>query len=306
MNGSWGKHREAFLQDGKARRLRATTMAEYTTSLDRFFKFLGDRPLDRGAVTDWTVAMQEEGLADRTITKHLRGLRVFVRFAAAETGEQPLKIRMPIVRQERERPALTQEQIERVDAHLNEHYPLAGRRGDKVRHLQYHLRFWFPLEVGLRIREGLAVRWNDIDLGRGTVYLAAAKTKNDRHAALTTVWGRLVELLGRVERQEGYLLYPLFGENKRISLTPGARPLTYQGYRRYLDTLNGQVKLEIEFHAHDLRRTCITQMILAGAPIPVVAGQVGHLRWSTTQIYDKSTADQRVELLLKMMQQVSK
>ena len=143
--GKWAGLWQAFLQDARARRLRPTTIAEYEYSLKRFFEFVGDREPDRAAVRDWTVALQEEGLADRTITKHLRGLKVFMRFCSAEdTTIPPLKIPMPIVREEEEKHALTQAQIEQVDESLNDWYPLTGR-GRTAKNLQMHLRFWLAL-----------------------------------------------------------------------------------------------------------------------------------------------------------------
>src|SRR3990167_9341507 len=253
----------AFFEQKQADGVQPSTSAEYRFTLNRFFAFLGDRPIDRAAVRSWTLAMQEEkrilkdgtvvkGLADRTIAKHLRGLKVYIRFVAAEKDEQPLKMGKYIVRTEKERLALTEPQIEQIDTYLHEWFPLK-RRGN----VQQHLRFWLLLETGARVREILALKWSDVQLDKGTLKITTFKTGGFRHVGLSAAWKKLPELLERVENKKGYLLYPLYSDprrGKRISLTPGARPFDYQGYRRYLTTLNNRVKLGFRFTAHDLRR----------------------------------------------------
>ena len=304
QNGELSKLYRAFFEQKEIDRKRPSTLGEYRYSLDRFLKFLGDRPVDRETIRGWTGSLQKEGLAQSTTAKHLRNLRCFVRFAADERGELPMKVSVPKVDEVEEKSALTQEQIELVDQYLNSRFPLRGLR--LLANLQQHLRFWLVLETGMRIQEALGLKWDRVDLGRGNLQLAGVDTKTGRkrEPSIDTAWGTLSKLLARVPEGErvGWVLYSRPGNRED---KPGGYRLTYQGYRRYLTTLNAHAGAGVVFHAHDLRRTAISCMLHAGYPIPAVAAQVGHVNWSTTQLYDKTTAQQRVELFAQMRAKVS-
>jgi integrase len=69
---------------------------------------------------------------------------------------------------------------------------------------------------------------------------------------------------------------------------PQGKPLTRSTFYSVWDRAREILGLP-EMKAHNLRATYITWLLNGGAPIPIVAEQVGHERWSTTKGYWGST-----------------
>ncbi len=298
---------DEFVNSKKAQGRSPNTLKEYATVLLDFFEWLDGGSLSPAALDGFMVALREgwqpatrderwhRERSDATIRKYARTLRTFVIFATERGHMEGFKVRIPELREERDKFALTLEQVDTIGKYLNVRQVKKGKRINHLFHRD-ELAFWLVLETGCRIGEALALTWADVDLERGTVFIMAAKTRYNRHAAINTLWHKASELLELEPHQNGPVIRTRDGE-----------PMKYQGYRKFIDRLNGKVDLgtrqnsrgEVEpvrFTAHDLRRTFITLALQQGIPVPVVAAQVGHTDWKTTQGYDRTDVAQRVDI----------
>jgi len=153
---------------------------------------------------------------------------------------------------------------------------LAARRDDEPRRPRPALD---PRRDGLRIGEALALRWRDIDLGTGTLYVAASKT----HAGV-----RRVDLSPALREE-----LTLWKTDARYAAPSDLVLCTSTGCRYYesnlrRDVLTPAVKAANErleklgvapigaVTFHSMRRTYATLQKLCGEPSDYVADQLGH------------------------------
>jgi integrase len=132
------------------------------------------------------------------------------------------------------------------------------------------------LLTGCRLREILHLRWDDIDLERGTAMLQDSKV--GRRALI--LGGTAVELLARIPRKSVYVI-------------PGASRIGLDGHP--VDAPRADLKrpwARVQAHAdlrgvrlHDLRHTFAAIGAGAGFGLQLVGGLLGHASPSTTQRY---------------------
>jgi integrase len=305
-----------FYREHRLKGSAESTIKEYETTFRYFGEWLlaQDRSFDRDSVIDFLLALKDEKqLADSTMHKHARNLRHLVNIAAEYDHIKPFKLTMPKVRNKEDKHYLTEDNVIAVGAYLDKKLEeflevyLGSPDSIPSRQLQEQLRFWLIIETGMRAEEALNLRWDDIDLERGTVYIRETKTNEPRHSAFNTLWHKAGAILEVVMTKSGYVLHRTRKRSNEFdSYThkhglPKVRlnecQLKYQGLRKSFDRLNAKVALPFHFTPHDLRRTYITLALQRGYPVNAVAKQVGHRDWRTTQGYDRTTVDDLVRIL---------
>jgi integrase len=140
--------------------------------------------------------------------------------------------------------------------------------------------------AGLRNSELCAVNVGDLDFAHGVIHVRDSKTEAGVRQVNMTPWLRDELLAYRATRPDAQPLDPAFP--------------TQTGARRDKDNLNrrviapaikaanalraerGESSLPDSVTAHTFRRTFITLMLEAGAPVPYVQAQVGHEDATTT------------------------
>ena len=143
---------------------------------------------------------------------------------------------------------------------------------------------------GLRIGEALSLRPSDVDEREGTVRVRAGKGKKDRVAVSD------VEALGylrawrEVRRRHGIDgRAPLFCTVADGTNDPGVRqpgkPLYTAYARALLPKLAERAGIDKRVHAHGLRHSHATELVQAGVPLHVIAGQLGHASTATPDTY---------------------
>ncbi len=131
---------------------------------------------------------------------------------------------------------------------------------------------------GLRIGEALALRWNDIDLGTGTLHVRAAKTeKGVREVHLTPALRELLTL-ARADRKNGDTGYV-------ISTATGKKHNPSNLRRDVLDSAVSKANVKLTELSiapiehctfHSLRRTFASLRCAVGDSSLEVADQIGH------------------------------
>ncbi len=135
--------------------------------------------------------------------------------------------------------------------------------------------FIAALDTGMRRGELLTLRWSDVDMAEGAIFIRAMNTK--------TLTARTVYLTKRLEAS----LRASF-EKRRLTLNPelvfGVRDA-----KRAFEVIRREAGLtDVRFH--DLRHTAATQLVRQGIPLAEVARVLGHQDISTTYRYVNADA----------------
>jgi integrase len=161
--------------------------------------------------------------------------------------------------------------------------------------------------TGLRAREALGLRWQDIDLDAATIRLRWQLGRDDRtYGPVKTEAGeRDLPVLPVLRRR--LIAHRLASPWKRpgdpVFAATSGKPKGYRNLRRALETIADE--LEIDLVSHDFRRSLASFLIVAArADEAAVTAVMGHTNIETTRrIYagDWREAEERNALLLRQL-----
>jgi integrase/recombinase XerD len=261
------------------RGLAENSLAAYGRDLRRivgYFKQAGAgsfQEVSRGQVARLLLTLREEGLAPRTVARHISSLRGLYRYLLAQghVKEDPTAhiessspwVRLPGV--------LSQEEVERLLAAPLTSNPL-GLRDKAMLELLY--------AAGLRVSEMVTLRLSDVDLEVGYVH-CLGKGGKDRVVPLgrdaqTAV--RRYLATSRAHLQRGRSSSTLFLNRLGYSLTR-------QGFWKLLRAYAAAAGIDRRVTPHTLRHSFATHLLERGADLRAVQVMLGHADISTTQIY---------------------
>ncbi len=139
---------------------------------------------------------------------------------------------------------------------------------------------------GLRVSEALALHPRDVDEAEGTVRVRNGKGKTDRVAVIDSealahlrAWTELRRRLGINGR------HPIFCSVAEGTTRKAGHRLDTSYVRRLLPKLAARAGIDKRVHAHGLRHSHATELVAAGVPLHVIAGQLGHASTATTDAY---------------------
>lgn len=261
------------------RGLAENSLSAYRRDLQRISGYLKQTgatsfsEVDRGLVARLLFWLREEGLAPRTVARHIASLRGLFRYLLAQGHVQ-----------------------EDPTAHLEASSPWARLPGvlsqDEVGHLlaapptgtHPGLRDKAMLELlyaaGLRVSELVTLRLSDVDLEVGYVR-CQGKGSKERVVPLgaeAQKWVRLYLSSARSVLAKGQSSSALF-------LNRFGRPLTRQGFWKILRAYAHAAGIDRRVTPHTLRHSFATHLLERGADLRAVQMMLGHADISTTQIY---------------------
>jgi integrase len=163
--------------------------------------------------------------------------------------------------------------------------------GENQHSIQYYVLFTLLARTGLRIREALALTWDDIDFENKTLtvnktlvyptnstpYLSTPKTKASlRTIKLEDVTIRLLKK-HRINRNEMYLMYSNYKkpETNIVFHQHDGRWLRTNVVREYFKEVCKRAGLPV-LSPHALRHTHAVHLLEAGANIKYVSERLGH------------------------------
>ena len=299
---------DRWLDTAAKPKLREKSYQSYESLLRRYIRpMLGERilsavtPLD---VQDAYQKMIDRGLSSRTVRYTHSVLRSAIRQAIRWRLllQDPTDgVQLPRLGR-REMRVLTAEQSRIfLSAALKTHYGSV---------------FAVALTTGMRPSEYLAVKWQDVDWGRGTVSVVRtlerasglwrfAETKRARSRRIIKLQDWVLETLkdlqGATRQSDGYS-WPAAAE--LIFTTPAGRPIHSDKLAKRFKAILCQAGLPM-IRLYDLRHTAATLALAAGVPPKVVAEQLGHASAAfTLDVYShllphmQAEAAERVEALL--------
>jgi integrase len=165
--------------------------------------------------------------------------------------------------------------------------------------------------TGMRLAEVLHLEWSQVDFLNGTIKLRSGETKNDQSRVIPIVPQLRTLLTGQYSKRQDCFPYVCFRLDKRGqavkikgfrkawqnrccqlglgSMTPAINPVT--GETRYekarKDRRNAKPKVKMVYVGllfHDLRRSCVRNLVRAGVPEKIAMKISGHL---SRQVFER-------------------
>jgi len=143
---------------------------------------------------------------------------------------------------------------------------------------------------GLRVSEALSLRPSDVDERAGTVNVRNGKGRKARVAVIDSEALGYLRAWLEVRRRAGIngrnpIFCSVADGSKGAGVRQAGRHLDASYVRRLLPKLAARAGIEKRVHAHGLRHSHATELVAAGVPLHVIAGQLGHASTATTDAY---------------------
>lgn len=244
-----------------------STIIKYTYWLERYFKVFPAFDIDgiRSFIID---------LEGRESSRN-QAVYAFKTFALFLNDENLAKeiARLSIKRRKRVRRDKTERSLalRLIKKYLSDDCYTEHRKGIVLALLLY---------TGVRIHELAKLRWDDFNWERNRLTILG-KGKKTRCVPLGS---SLVEALTRYRDLSGHSPY-LFPKVYNLDEHLNVRSL--QSLLQHIGKEN-----DCTIRAHDMRRTFITDLILKGYPIALIAKISGHASITTTQIYEQAEPEE--------------
>jgi integrase len=161
--------------------------------------------------------------------------------------------------------------------------------------------------TGVRAREALGLRWQDVDLDAAVIRLRCQLARDDQTLAplKTDAGARDLPILPALRRRliEHQLASPWTRPGDPVFAATSGKPKAYRNLRRALEKVGDELALDLV--AHDFRRSLASYLIVAArADEAAVTAVMGHANIETTRrIYagDWREAEERNEVLLRQL-----
>jgi len=261
-------------------------VAEFATFCARFYggawRWVG---VDRLAVRGFLGALQQRGLAKRSIARSLSALRAFYRFLNVTRGVEtnPAKAART--------PKLGRTLPTHLDrAEVDQLFAAAAARAaaggfGTVRDLAMLELFY---STGMRLSELAGLNEPDIDLVSEQVKVRG-KGKKERIVPLGRYAG--VALRRYYAERDTLLTTTTRGDRRAVFLSRRGRRLTPRGVQLAMKALFGALARGRELHVHALRHSFATHLLDAGADLRAVQELLGHASLGTTQVYTHTSVE---------------
>jgi integrase/recombinase XerD len=258
--------------------LSENTVAAYGRDLKRLFAWLGSRRLGQLSVSElagYPAWLAEQGLAPKSVARHVASLKVFFRYLQLEgvlsdnqaelLGSQKLWQRVPHV--------LSAEEVNRLLA--------APRRADG-QWLRDRALLEMLYATGCRVSEVAHLRLRDVHL---VERWCQCRGKGDKQRVVPLG----VRAVAAVERYLTEERGPLAGRRSPapewLFLSVRGGPLRRERIWELIKRYAARAGAPAEISPHTLRHSFATHLLAGGADLRQVQEMLGHASIATTQIY---------------------
>lgn len=254
-----------LIESWAARSASPHTRRKYRATGQRFLSHLG-RPLETATLADLQAFLATlDGKASATRANTAAALKSLFSFAQ-ETGALALNVGKAL-----KAPPVKNTLAERILAEPDAMCLIAMERDPRNRAFLTLL-----YGAGLRISEGIGLRWRDLAArdgsGQATVYGKGGKT---RIVLLSPNTWRLVQALQDAPEPDAFV----------FRAQPSGRGLSLSQAHRIVKRAAARAGLSAEVSAHWLRHAHASHALDRGAPIHLVQATLGHASVSTTGRY---------------------
>ena len=240
--------------------------------------------VDRLAIRGWLGAMQQRGLAKRSVARALSALRTFYRFLNATAGVEvnPARaMRSPKL------PRLLPAHLDRSEIDLL--FADAARRAAgggfaAVRDLAMLELFY---SSGVRLSELAGLNDEDVDLVSDQAKVRG-KGKKER---LVPIGRHARRALRHYYRHRDALAVAGTADRRAVFVNRRGRRLSVRGVQLAIKRLFAALARGRDLHVHSLRHSFATHLLDAGADLRSVQELLGHASLSTTQVYTHTSVE---------------
>ena len=149
--------------------------------------------------------------------------------------------------------------------------------------------------TGCRISEMTAVKWGEIDFGRGTLIVTGKGSKE----RLVILGKPAIDSLLRLRAKAEELGPELAADGADAFLSPTRRRVSPRLMQRRMKTYLVEAGLPTDLTPHKLRHSFATHLLDAGADLRSVQEMLGHASLSTTQIYTHVSVERLKDAVAK-------
>lgn len=274
----------AVWQEGFLRYVRTechladNTVAAYGRDLKRLFAWLGSRRLGQLTVSElagYPAWLAEQGLAAKSVVRHVASLKVFFRYLQLEgalvdnqaelLGSQKLWQRVPQV--------LSAEQVDRL---------IASPRKSDGRWLRDRALLELLYATGCRVSELSNLRVRDVHLAER---FAKCRGKGDKQRVVPLGERAVAAVERYLAEERGPLAARRTPSPEWLLLSSRGARLSRERIWELMKRYAARVGAPAEISPHSLRHSFATHLLAGGADLRQVQEMLGHASIATTQIY---------------------
>lgn len=263
------------------RQLSKNTLSSYRRDLESYIEHLHKklaltslREVERTHILLHLEALRSQGIAARTVARHISSIRSFHQFLLREklTETDPtIHLEMPQIEQKLPK-VLSIEEIDLLIGAPDRNKP-QGIRDVAMLELLYG--------TGMRISELIGLNVEDVHLTMGFVRVFG-KGGKERIVPLGKSAIRAIDGYLQTARSKLQGTYP---KTEAFFINQRGKRLTRQGCWKLLKEHAAKADIKKEITPHTLRHSFATHLIENGADLRAVQEMLGHADISTTQIY---------------------
>lgn len=255
------------------------------------------------AYNAWATGGRRDGKDGGLSPLTRRYFHVILRSALARAVEQQVLTRNPADVFRNRLPKVERKEMVTLNVEESERY---------LEHIKDTRSYWavmLALATGMRRGEILALRWKNVDLGRGVVGVVQSleqtkaglrfkDTKNSRNRSITLPKFAIEELrrLKREQAEELLLLGVRQTSDTLVCCRADGEPLQPRSVTQQFTVLRARVKDLPRIRFHDTRHSHATQLLADGVHPKVAQERLGHSTITTTMdLYSHVTATMQAD-----------
>ena len=244
------------------------TLLAYQCDLKQFFNFF-DSKIDKRLFERYTQWLSQQGYQSKTLLRKMSTIKSFIQFCVRESYCEDgfLLYLKPIKKTYRLPNILDKKMIESYMGLFHE---------SSWEDLRDHVLFELLYSTGIRVSECVNLRFNDIDLEVGSLFVLG-KGNKQRYIPLTAVCQKLLKRYFSHQDTVGPWVFQ-HRNKKRLS-----RFFIYGLIKKYTQKIDKTKSFSVS--PHSFRHAFATHLIEGGAGIREVQLLLGHQQLASTQIY---------------------
>lgn len=259
--------------------LTENTLLSYRRDIDQYIKYLEERKIidiektNKTIILTYLLALQKQGKATSTISRHLASLRSFYGYLN-RTGtiktDPTLGLEAPRV--EKKFPhILSTREVERL-LEAPKCADLKGYRDKAMLELLY--------ATGIRVSELILLNSDDLNISMGFVRCQSAR---QRIIPLGSI--AMKACADYIENARPLMIKD--ESEKALFVNCNGRRLTRQGFWKIVKQYKEQANIQGELTPHTLRHSFAAHLLENGADLRAIQEMLGHSDISSTQIYSQ-------------------
>lgn len=261
------------------RHLTENTLSSYRRDVEQYIAYLESRNIkdiqktNKTVILTYLLALQKQGKATSTISRHLASLRSFYGYLNRNgqiTADPTLGLETPKVEKKLPQILSTQE-VER----LLEQPKCIDRKGYRDKAMLELL-----YATGIRVSELILLDVEDLNVSMGFI-----KCHSGRERVIPLGSIALSACMAYIENARGLLIRD--EQEKALFVNCNGRRLTRQGFWKIVKQYKAQAGIKGELTPHTLRHSFAAHLLENGADLKSIQEMLGHSDISSTQVYSQ-------------------